>query len=184
MRRTDGEFLLFGDDDIEFISEGIEEALQFFSENPDCAIVLAQASDEFGELRKKYPRRMVKLKLTNSAKAATYEMIIRPKAFMSRGIYFDEGFGAGVKNYLGDEYILIADALRAGLKGYFLPLTIARHPRESSGSRFGTPEDLRARSAVFSRVFASAAPLVRLAFLIKSRRWYGIRNSLRFILGR
>jgi glycosyltransferase involved in cell wall biosynthesis len=185
LKNASGEFLLFGDDDVTFKESGIEAMMQYFESHPDCSIIMAQAVDETGQLRKSYPRKKHNLTRFNSAKAATYEMMVRVDAIRRSGVKFDEGFGAGVSNYLGDEYIFITDALKKGLKGVFLPVVVAMHPTDSSGSAWGSRKDLTARAAVFDRVFGSSAPLVRTLFLIKSRKGkIGLTNSLRFIFGK
>ena len=74
-------------------------------------------------------------------------MMVRVEAIRNAGIQFDENFGAGVDNFLGDEYIFIADALKRGLQGMYLPIRVAIHPKESSGSTWGTERDLKADSA-------------------------------------
>ncbi len=182
IERASGKYLLFADDDITFSEAGIEEALKYFEANPDCAIALTQAKDDSGALRKEYFKEVKPLRLTNSARAATYELIIRVDAFREKGIKFDENFGAGAENYLGDEYIFISDALRAGLKGVHLPVVLATHPTESSGSRWGSEQDLSARQKVFSRVFGWRAPLYRAAFLLKTKNPNpGFIKSLKFI---
>ncbi len=182
IERASGKYLLFADDDITFSEAGIEEALKYFEANPDCAIALTQAKDDSGALRKEYFKEVKPLRLTNSARAATYELMIRVDAFREKGIKFDENFGAGAENYLGDEYIFISDALRAGLKGVHLPVVLATHPTESSGSRWGSEQDLSARQKVFSRVFGWRAPLYRAAFLLKTKNPNpGFIKSLKFI---
>lgn len=182
---TESEYLLFGDDDIEFNELGIAAALDYFKANPEVSILLMQATDETGKLRKRYPARSHQLKLTNSAKAATYEMMIRVSDIKVAGIKFDENFGAGAPNYLGDEYIFIADALRAGLKGQFEPIVIATHPTESSGSLRNSTADRSARAKVFTRVFGIWAPLMRTLFVVKPpSKKFGFINSLRFIIGK
>jgi glycosyltransferase involved in cell wall biosynthesis len=179
------EYLLFGDDDIEFNELGIAAALDYFKANPEVSILLMQATDETGKLRKRYPAKSHKLKLTNSAKAATYEMMIRVSDINGAGIKFDENFGAGAPNYLGDEYIFIADSLRAGLKGQFEPIVIATHPTESSGSLRNSTSDRSARAKVFSRVFGIWAPFMRTLFLAKPpSKKFGFINSLLFIIGK
>jgi len=183
--RASGEFLLFGDDDMKFIESGIDDALAYFKANPDCAIILARAVDESGALRKNYLSQVTPIKLTNSARAATYEMLVRVDALRGKKIRFDEEFGAGATNYLGDEYILIADALRAGLKGVHLPVKLAMHPKDSSGSRWGSEADLSARAKVFSRVFGWKAPIYRATFLIRTNNpWPGLGKALRFIFAK
>ena len=185
IENTRTEFLLFGDDDIEFKEESINAALEYLQSNSDISILLLQAVDESGALRKPYPKQAHPLKLTNSAKAATYEMIVRVPDIKKASIKFDENFGAGAINYLGDEYIFIADALRAGLKGYFLPIVIATHPTDSSGSFHKTKQDAVVRSRIFSRVFGIWAPVMRLLFILKPpSKKFGLRNSISFLIGR
>ncbi len=183
--RASGKYLLFGDDDVTFDESGITKAIDYFEANPNCAIILARAVDETGKVRKDYVGKETPIKLTNSARAATYEMLVRVDAIREKKIRFDEDFGAGAENYLGDEYIFIADALRAGLSGVHLPIDLAVHPSESSGSRWGTPEDLQARSKVFGRVFGWKAPIYRAGFLLKTKNpWPGFTKALRFIFNR
>jgi hypothetical protein len=136
-------------------------------------------------LRKQYPNQVTKLGSLNSARAATYEMIVRVSEIRRLGVRFDENFGAGAKNYLGDEYIFVVDLVKAGGKAIFAPITLAQHPTESSGSRWGSANDRRARAIIFTRVFGALAPFIRLPFGIRRRRELGsIKNLLLFVLGR
>jgi glycosyltransferase involved in cell wall biosynthesis len=184
--RARGQFVLFADDDIVFHEEGVRSVLRELEEHPDLALVLGIAVDEGGRLRKPYPSRPLRLTRWNSGKAATYEIMLRRSAFARAGVRFDERFGAGVDpHYLGDEYILIADAIRAGLECRFLPVVMAMHPTVSSGAGWGTARDARARAAIFGRVFGPTAPVARLAFVARSPRRFGSAAlSARFVLDR
>jgi hypothetical protein len=185
LENTVTKYLLFGDDDITFKVDSIVKVIDYFEANPKASIILTQAVDESGKLRKPYPTKPHALTLTNSAKAATYEMFIRVSAIKQNGIRFDENFGAGAENYLGDEYIFIADGIRSGLKGTFLPIVVAVHPIDSSGNYKNTRNDLKVRAAVFTRVFGIWSPIMRLLFLIKPPvKKFGLRNSLLFIMGK
>jgi hypothetical protein len=180
-----GEYLVFGDDDVEFDVDGLIKAIAYLDDHPHYSLLLAMAKDSAGNIRKRYPKKIEKLTKFNSAKAATYEMIIRVDAIRQLGVWFDEEFGAGAKNYLGDEYIFIVDMLSAGGRGVFVPIVIATHPVESSGSRWGSEKDRQARAAIFTRVFGTAAPLIRLAFgLRRIKELGGLKNLLRFVLAR
>ena len=182
---ADTKYLLFADDENTFRGDNIKAAISYLEKHPKCDLVLAQAVDTTGALRKVYPKRVKKLTKFNSAKAATYEMIVRVESAKSKGVTFDERFGAGADNYLGDEYIFIADLLDKGGAGVFLPLTIAIHPIESSGSRWGSDSDLRARAEVFQRVFGDRAPLIRIAFYFKNlRKFGGLKNLVKFSFGK
>jgi hypothetical protein len=185
LKNTETRYLLFADDEIVFLSNGIKSAVSYLEANPDCDLVLAQAVDTKGALRKAYPKGITKLTKFNSAKAATYEMIVRVDSARNKGVAFDENFGAGVENYLGDEYIFITDLLKKGGTATFLPITIAVHPEESSGSRWGTESDLRARAQVFQRVFGGLAPLVRAGFYMKNfQKFGGLKNLGKFVIGK
>jgi GT2 family glycosyltransferase len=180
-----GEYLIFADDDIEFQIDGLIQALDYLDNHPEFSLLLGMATDTSGALRKQYPQRIQKLTKFNSARAATYEMIIRVDAIRQFGVWFDEEFGAGAKNYLGDEYIFIVDLLAAGGKAVFVPIVLAKHPVESSGSRWGSEKDRRARAAVFTRVFGWLAPLVRLVFGLRRYKELGSLGALvLFVLAR
>lgn len=175
-------YLIFGDDDIIFREDDLSRAVDYLESHPECDMVLGSTLDENGSPRKKYSKKKVNLTHFNSAKAATYEMLIRVDAFRKRNLRFDEGFGAGVENYLGDEYILITDLLKSGGKGVFLPLIFAVHPEESSGSDWGSRKDLKARALVFDRIFGIWAVPIRAAFIVRpSRTKISISNKFRFI---
>ena len=185
IRSAKTKYLLFADDEIVFLDRGVKSAVAYLEEHPECDLVLAQAIDTTGALRKRYSKKKVKLTKFNSAKAATYEMIVRVESIKAKDVYFDEKFGAGVSNYIGDEYIFITDLLNKGGNAIFLPITIAVHPKDSSGSLWGTERDLLARAQVFQRVFGSWAPLVRAAFYFKNYgKTNGMRNFRKFVRGK
>lgn len=180
-----GEYLVFGDDDVEFDVDGLTKAIAYLDDHPEYSLLLAMAKDDTGKTRKRYPKKIQQLSRFNSARAATYEMIIRVEAIRQLGVWFDEEFGAGAKNYLGDEYIFIVDLLAAWGKAVFVPIVIADHPEDSSGSRWGSERDRRARAIIFTRVFGRAAPLMRLAFgLRRMKELGGLRNLVLFVLAR
>ena len=143
-----------------------------------------QAVDPSGQLRKRYPAKAQKLTKFNSAKAATYEMLVRVPTAKKLNIKFDENFGAGAENYLGDEYIFITDLIKAGGRGQFLPITIATHPEESSATPWSSDKAIKARAKIFSRVFGPIAPVVRLAFILKARQGLSFGAIIKFVIGR
>ncbi|MFM6968299.1 MAG: glycosyltransferase [Microbacteriaceae bacterium] len=182
IREAHGEVLVFGEENLEWIREGLDDVIELFADNPRLAVFLGRAEDETGALRKRYPAYREPATVWNSARVGTIELAVRPELLRAAGVQFDEGFGAGTENYLGDEYILVADANRAGLKCEYFPVTVSRHPRESSGTAFGTAADARARSRVFDRVFGWFAPVPRLVMWARNPRRFGA-NGVRFVIG-
>lgn len=176
-------YLLFCDDDVVVCLEGVERAIRLL-QRTGAAIALGRATDPTGTLRKRYLRGTRRLSVLNSAKAATYELLVDVEQVRRVGVRFDERFGAGAPLHLGDEYIFIADLLRAGLRGYAVPYVFGIHPTQSSGSAWAE-RDARVRAVVFDRVFGRAAPVLRLAFGFRHRRRLGgWRGLVRFTRGR
>jgi len=167
IKSTTTEYLVFADDDATIDEGGISKVIQYLDKHPKCDLALAMTNSENGELRKKYPKRITKLHLFNSAKAGTIEMVVRVKSIKNRSVRFDDQFGAGSINKVGDEYIFISDLLKAGGEGIFLPEVIASHPADSSGISSGRDPNLMGRARVFTRVFGRWAPIIRIAFYMR-----------------
>ena len=163
-----GDYLFFGDDDINWEIDNIWEIVDYFENHLDTHLVTGRTLNEEGSYRKGYPNRPRKLNLFNSAKTGTVEMAIRVNQFRLSKVYFDEKFGAGTENFLGDEYIFITDAIRNDIQCQYLPIDFSIHKGISSGIAFGSVKDAKARSAVFSRVFQRKSVLVKIAFLLKN----------------
>ncbi len=189
IKNATGTYVIFADDDITFSKDGLKSAIAYLEQNKDVALLLGQAVDESGKLRKNYPKKITKLTKLNSARAATYEMIIRLEAINKAGVLFDESFGAGAETtYLGDEYIFIADLISANLRCDYVPIVLAIHPTDSSGSGWGTDRDRIARALIFDRVFKGNRTLpflARSAFgLRKLGRGLSLGQLIKFIFKR
>lgn len=178
-------YLLFGDDDVEIDVDAVLEAVAMLRET-GAAIALGYGIDmETGVSRKRHPARTTRLTARNSGRAATYEMVIDVDQCRRAGVTFDTRFGAGAVLPLGDEYLFIVDAVRAGLAGYSVPLAFGRHPHHSSGSDWDKSAHLVSRAAVLERAFGAWAPLARAAFATRHmRRMGGLRGAWRFAFTR
>jgi len=184
IREAAGQVLVFGEEDVTWLPAGIAEVLAIFEDNPRLAVLLGRAQDETGSPRKRYPAFREPATIWNSARVGTIELAVRPALIRGAEVWFDEGFGAGTENFLGDEYIFVADANRAQLKCDYFPITFSQHPKDSSGTRFGTDADARARSRVFDRVFGWFAPVMRAAAWIRNPVRFGsFARGVRFVTG-
>lgn len=184
IREAIGEVLVFGEEDVTWLTDGLAAVLATFKDNPRLAVLLGRANDETGALRKRYPAFRESATIWNSARVGTIELAVRPELIRQAKVTFDEDFGAGTPNFLGDEYIFVADANRAKLKCDYFPITFSQHPKDSSGTRFGTDADARARSRVFERVFGWFAPVVRGALWLRNPGRFGsFARGVRFVTG-
>tara|TARA_X000001036_G_C20494312_1_gene731127 strand:+ start:122 stop:901 length:780 start_codon:yes stop_codon:yes gene_type:complete len=175
-----GKYLFFGDDDINWIEDSFWKVVAYFEANPEVDLILGRTMSEDGNLRKLYPKSKKRLHLLNSGKAGTVEMSIRSSSFRAKEVYFDTQFGAGMENYIGDEYIFITDACKNRMKCVYLPISFSIHPMESSGSNFGSQRDRNARIAVLQRVFGKLTPIVKIFFFLKHRKKISEKNNNRF----
>ena len=184
IREATAEVLVFGEEDVTWLPAGLAEVLATFEDNPRLAVLLGRANDETGALRKRYPAIRESANMWNSARVGTIELAVRPEMLRQANVTFDEDFGAGTPNFLGDEYIFVADANRAKLKCDYFPITFSQHPKDSSGTRFGTDADARARSRVFERVFGWFAPAIRAALWLRNPGRFGsFARGVRFVTG-
>lgn len=182
LTRARGRYLLFCDDDIGVRLDGAMAAVRYL-QRTGLGVALGGSVDEAERPRTAITAVPRRLGLFNSARAATYEMLVDVDAVRASGVRFDQRFGAGAPLPLGDEYVFLADLLRAGVRGARVPWVFARHPRDSSGHRWGSDADAHHRAVVLNRVFGMWAPAARLAFGLKhARRWGSPARMLRFVL--
>ncbi len=166
IKHASGRYLLFCDDDVAVNLPGVAEGIRHLQQTGH-ALALGQGVDLSGSMRKKYPLSVTRLTRFNSAKAATYEMLIDLSQVRAKGVRFDVRFGASADLHLGDEYVFIADLLRAGLSGDAVPVIFGTHPQVSSGSQWGSAKDSHARAVALNRVFGRWAFWARMAFGLK-----------------
>ncbi len=180
LARAETPWLLFADDDLGFDAGGLARLRDRLASVPE-AIVTARLTRPDGSLRKRYGPDGAALTRLNVARYGTPEIAVRPGAFRAAGVRFDEGFGAGTPRGMGEEFIFLSDALRAGLAGRHAAIAVASHPVESSGTQW-TAEAWAIRRAVFARALGRLAFPARLAFAAKNRRHLpSVRAGLAFI---
>jgi teichuronic acid biosynthesis glycosyltransferase TuaG len=174
--------LIFADDDLGFEPAGHAALIARFAARPKADFLCARLCDEAGALRKPYGPQGQRVRWWNCGKVGTPELALRPDRFRAKGIAFDPRFGAGMPNHLGDEYIFLCDALRAGLRGEHADIVLASHARHSSGTATGTPlMKLRKRALIRALGRWQSRPAL-LAFALRHRHQFpSWRDMLRFL---
>ncbi len=178
-----GAFLVFADDDMRLDIGGLTRLADHLAARPDLDFVAGWRDGRLPASGKRAGRH--RLSLRNSGRICAPELMIRRSAVTARGICFDTDFGKGGRHALGEEYVFIADLLRAGLSGEALPVVVGVHAAQSSGEIWQDTAILQARLAVQRRVFGPLAPLVHPLYALKHRRDFCSQGAaLRFALGR
>jgi hypothetical protein len=176
-----GDIIIFADDDLTLHTQNYDAVRALFHNTPDLAFVCGQLHNEAGRPFKTYSPDGTPASRLNTAKVGTPEMAIRVKAIRAEQILFDPDFGAGSPNWLGDEYIFLCDALRAGLKGQHISRTLATHPAPSSGQD-NSVASFAVREAVLRRALGRASWPLRCAFAWRHRKRFPDRSSFfRFV---
>jgi hypothetical protein len=183
------ELLLFFDDDTGVCADGLRSIVRIFTEKHDLCLLAGMTLSGQNPDARRYPATARELTLFNSAHIGTVELSVRVDRIRASGVRFDPHFGAGTVNFLGDEYIFVADCLKAGLRGRYEPIAVAMHTEPSSGLDFSSEAATRARAKVFERVFGRVlAWPIKVGFLIRHRHRFSGYPALwlfarRFLFG-
>lgn len=143
--------LLISDDDVAYMEQNLKDVIKAFEDNPQ-ADILTFRYDSI-EAKKTYPDHEFDLTAPPKGYFVTsFEIAIRSKNIKGR-IWMNESFGIGATFPAGEEDIFIRDCLDAGLKGKFLPITVARHDEPTTSEKnLMLPSRPATKGAVFLRL--------------------------------
>lgn len=151
--------LLISDDDVDYTEEMLRHVIEAFGKNPDCD-VLAFKYESAGGVKKSYPEES--FPLTDPPKGyyvSSIEIAMRREAIQGK-IWFNEWFGIGALFPAGEEDVFLHDCKASGIRGRYIPATIARHDSDTtSGRNRKLPEHARIKGAVFSHTHPGDWPL-------------------------
>lgn len=185
LAQATGEVVLLADDDVTHPPGAFAAIRGYFRDHPAASLLVGLSLDAAGRPRRR-PVGPLPLSRWNAGRTASHELAIRLAPVRASGVRFDEGFGvgAGTPAFLGEEFIFIADCLRAGLAGEHRPLPVSIHPDPSTGAGWSGPAAAQARAAALGRGFGRQAPLARAAYALKNaRRFSSLRDLLVFLRG-
>lgn len=131
--RSTAPYLLISDDDIDYSEKGLKSVIESFHKNPDADIITFR----YGSIdsKKQYPNKITSLQYPPKGYFVTSFEIALKSASIKGKKWFNENFGIGATFPSGEEDVFIKDCLNAGLKGIFLPITIARHEGATTSER-------------------------------------------------
>jgi len=127
------DLIWFIDDDIEILQEANKAIKLHHQNSPSTVLIGWKSLNQDGTDRKHFPSTSHPLNLWNSAKFATFELTCNLNNLDTKLHFFDERFGAGMENFVGDEYTFIAKVLKSGGPALYVPQPLAAHPDQSSG---------------------------------------------------
>lgn len=158
--------LLISDDDTDYTADGLRAVIESFAENPDSDLLAFRYDSS--KFPKFYPDSPVSLnKCPKGYYVSSIEIAMR-RASVQGKIWFNENFGIGAPFPAGEEDIFLRDCLDRGLKGTFIPKTIARHDGTTTGDRnLMLPSRPFTKGAVFLHLYPCQWPLRMLVLALR-----------------
>lgn len=171
------ELLAIVDDDIEYLPGSLATIRRAYRALPDADVITFQfLNRDTGLPVKHYAARPFRHDRRTIGRVSLVEMTLRRDATV--GLAFDTRFGPGATLQSGEENIFLADALRAGLRGYYWPEPICDHPGVGTGYRMWDRETAYAKGATFRRMYPLAWPGVAAYFALVKHRNYRSQMNL------
>lgn len=169
-------YVLIADDDLIYESDGLKKIIQTFEENQDIDIALFMFDGAKG---KNYPKESWNLSVPyKNYYVSSIEIACQLNKIRETKLQFNPNFGLGApKLKSAEDALFILNAKRKGLKLVFFPITICKHPEETTGSKRQSDSGvLRAEGAIIQLSYPyTSIPRV----LLKAKRTRGniLRNA-------
>lgn len=168
MNMATEDICLLGDDDQVYFPDTIDRIGRAFSMHPQADIITFMERTPEGELRKSYPKQLMRHSVLSVMRVREPEIAFRLSRIRRFGLRFDEDFGLFSKYVTGEGYIFLVDAIKKGLKVMFVPEVISIHPAESTATMGSTDKNVMySKGAMFRRALGPMSIPFLLAFFIK-----------------
>lgn len=161
---SQGDILVFADDDNYYDTRFFERISQTFSENEEIDIACFRSADYEGRLCRAFPENAFDFRyIPRGYFVRTCEIVARRSSIIGK-VRFDEHFGLGA-DYLacGEEEIFLNDAVKCGLKIKYFPLIIVQTDSNTTGTHFSTNAAVRrSKGAVLAAIHGECAATLRI----------------------
>ena len=169
-----GDLLLLTDDDVELLDGFSRTIVEAFDRHPEADMITFQSLNQDGEKRKAYSDKPFRHDLRTLMRVSSIEVALRRKSLEKKPLFFDERFGLGSQFPTGSETVFLSDALSKGFHIQYCPEAIVRHPDDSSGrALFKNEELMKAKGAMFCRIFGWKAYAICIFFALRKRKETG-----------
>jgi len=178
IKAATGEILLLVDDDCRYPNDAIKRIVLACDKFPEANIFTFQVGSGQSKLPyKHYSHKPFRHNLRTLMKVCSIEIVLRRELLAHKVNLFDERFGYGTRWATGAENIMLIDLYRMGYIIQYVPIQIVRHSPRLWDRTFDA-NLIRAKGAMFHRIFRLwGLPLVIL-FLIKKKYYRVLKQSL------
>ncbi len=135
IKGSDADICIIADDDMYYVDTYENIISQAYSEFVDADLIAFYVDDE-NVYSKKNKLKSGRVGLLKSMKLSSVQLTFRKLSIINNNLAFNERFGAGSNNYMGEENIFLSDCIRKGLKIYYVPTKIATLRNDSVSTWF------------------------------------------------
>lgn len=128
LMRATGDICLFADDDMEYVNNYSGIVQDAFNQFLDADVIIFNLEED--EPTRYVINKIEKVGYLNYLRYGTARVAFKLKSVRENGIYFNQCFGGGTEHCHGEDNIFLTDCLKAGLKIYAVPQTIAKLTEE------------------------------------------------------
>lgn len=173
LKNMTGDIAILGDDDLLYLDGYLEKITEAYQEHPDADIIAFSFTQSLTQNTRRQFKTARKLNIFTISKVASVELTFRTKSVLDSNLSFSPLLGLGAKYGACEENAFLADALRSGLKIWYVPETICYlcpDPPERVKWQQGFNKDyFIKRGACFYRIYKNLFVLFSIAFLLMKK---------------
>lgn len=172
-----GNYVTFSDDDCWYPTDGLQNVMNAFQENPENDVMCFKIHDPI--LKMDYKNYSDKPKKEISSidflRKSSIEIFAKKTCFINQKITFDERFGLGSDYKSGEENIILHDLKTAGYKIAYEPTVVVYHKKREQ--EIVNNLDITKKGPLFIRIYGK--PLGILLFhLFYMKKWNTIQDPI------
>lgn len=183
IEKSNADICIIADDDLKYVDNYEKIVSESYQKYKDADIIVFYVESLINGINKKKPLKEGKIGYLLSLKVQSVQVTFKRKNIVDNGIKFDENFGAGSANFMGEENIFLYDCLRKNMKIYSVPIKIATlEESESTWFTGYTNKFFRVKGACFYRLTKMWYVMLIMQFAIRKYKIYKQELSLKSAL--
>lgn len=175
IKESKADICIIADDDMTYVDNYEKLIINGYLENKVADILAFYVADSNSKnmMRKKF-----KINYLTSMKLKSVQLTFKRNSICEKKVFFDNDFGTGTENYMGEENIFLFDCIKKKIKVYYIPSTIAKLNDDSESTWFEgyNRKYFNIKGKAYYRMSKKIFPLLVLQFAIRKRNIYKKEN--------
>ena len=168
LMRARGDICLFADDDLVYRDGYVEKIGRAFQEHPDADVIVFNIQSIGARKRRYQIPKPKRIHWYNFERYGAARIAVRRTSIFQHHISFSLRFGGGAQYPCGEDTLFLRDCLKAGLKIYAVPITLADVDDSTSSWFSGYDEKfLMGRGALYRAMYPRLALFWSFIYLLR-----------------